>query len=260
MKRTVFYSLLAVLFLAGLGSKAQSYYWVAFKDKKNTPWQLSAPREFLSERALARRVKQNIPVDSLDLPVDPVYIKGVTNLGCSLVHSSKWMNGITVKSDDPDIMEEIQHLPFVRKVELTKSVMANKSARDKFADPVEPGKLLEIDTTLYGSSLFQVSQLNGQFLHNQGYRGEGIHIAILDAGFYKVDEYSAFDSLWADNRILGTKDFVGSSEDIFELHYHGMSVLSIMAGNVPGELLGTAPKASYLLLRTEDIYTCAVHG
>ncbi len=255
MKRTTFYSLFTVIFLTGLVSKAQSFYWVSFKDKKNTPWQLSAPGEFLSERALTRRAKQNIPIDSLDLPVDPVYINGVTNLGCSFVHSSKWMNGITVKSDDPGIMEKIQQLPFVMEVELTKCIMTNKSARDKFADPAEPGKLLEIDTTLYGPSLFQVSQLNGQFLHNQGYRGEDMHIAVLDAGFYKVDEYSAFDSLWAENRILGTKDFVGKSEDIFELHYHGMSVLSIMAGNVPGKLIGTAPKASYLLLRTEDIST-----
>jgi hypothetical protein len=255
MNRIIFYNLFAVLFLTGLGSKAQSFYWVAFSDKRNTSWQLSAPREFLSERALTRRANQNIPLDSLDLPVDPAYIKRVTDLGCSLVHSSKWMNGITVRSEDQGIEEKIKQLPFVMQVELTKSAMTSKSVRNKFIDPILPGKLLEIDTAAYGSSLYQVSQLNGQFLHNQGYKGEGIHIAILDAGFYKVDEYPAFDSLWTDGRVLGTKNFAGSSDDIFELHYHGMSVLSIMAGNVPGKLIGTAPKASYLLLRSEDIFT-----
>jgi subtilisin family serine protease len=34
-----------------------------------------------------------------------------------------------------------------------------------------------------------------------------------------------------------------------------MSVLSIMAGNFPGKLVGTAPEASYLLIRSEDINT-----
>ncbi|MDD4144267.1 MAG: S8 family serine peptidase [Prolixibacteraceae bacterium] len=255
MRRIIIYIVFTVLSLTGLGAKAQLYYRVAFSDKKNTPWRLSDPNAYLSERALIRREKQNILIDSLDLPVDPVYIKKVTDLGCTLVHLSKWMNSVTVKAEDDDIMDNIKQLPFVREVELTKSYMINKRAGNKLTDPISPGKLLEIDTTLYGQSSGQVNQLNGQFLHNQGYRGEGIQIAILDAGFYKVDEYPAFDSLWTENRILGIKDFVDSSEDIFEMHYHGMSVLSIMAGNFPGKLVGTAPEASYLLIRSEDINT-----
>ena len=39
---------------------------------------------------------------------------------------------------------------------------------------------------------------------------------------------------------------------VYEDNYHGMSVLSTMAGYLENEFLGTAPKASYWLLRTED--------
>lgn len=255
MKRIIFYIVFAVFYLTGLDVKAQLYYWVAFSDKNHTPRKLSSPQAFLSERAIERRIRQNIPVDSLDLPVDPVYIKSVTDLGCKLIHSSKWMNGITVKTDDEDFDIRVRQLPFVREVEITKRNITVKSGSNKLNDPFFPGKPFEIDTSFYGQSLYQISQLNGQFLHNQGYKGKGIHIAVLDAGFYKVDEYQAFDSLWAENLLLGTKDFAGDGENVFDLHSHGMSVLSVMAGNIPGQLIGTAPKASYLLLRSEDINT-----
>ncbi len=253
IKKILFPVVFAVLFLTGSGAGAQSYYWIGFKDKKNTPWRLSNPETFLSERAILRREKQNIAIDSLDLPVDPAYIKNVLDLGCSLVHSSRWLNGITVKTVQENIEAELMQLPFVREVELTKKDKKFKSAVNKFLEPISPGKLLEIDTTEYGNSAYQVGQINGQFLHNQGYKGQGMQIAVLDAGFYKVDEYPAFDSLRFDNRILGVKDITGRNEDLFDIHYHGMSVLSIMAGNIPGKLIGTAPKASYLLLRSEDI-------
>src|SRR5690606_37715614 len=83
-------------------------------------------------------------------------------------------------------------------------------------------------------------------------QGQGMQIAVIDAGFFNSDKYAAFDSLWANNQILGTKDFVDPNSDIFSTHYHGMSVLSCMGGNIPGQLIGTAPKASFWLLRSED--------
>ncbi|MCF6358930.1 MAG: S8 family serine peptidase, partial [Draconibacterium sp.] len=110
-----------------------------------------------------------------------------------------------------------------------------------------------IDTSLYGPSVYQTGLMNGQYLHNRGYNGQGMQIAIIDAGFLNADKYSAFDSLWANNQILGTKDFVNSDEDFYSTHYHGMSVLSCIGGNVPGSLIGTARKASFWLIRSEDV-------
>ena len=75
----------------------------------------------------------------------------------------------------------------------------------------------------------------------------------MDAGFYSVNEYDAFADLISENRILGTRDFVTPGNNVYAEHYHGMSVLSTMAGNMEGQLIGAASQASYYLLRTEDV-------
>ncbi len=97
--------------------------------------------------------------------------------------------------------------------------------------------------------------MNGQALHTRGYTGKGMVIAVLDAGFYRVDELPAFDSLRMQGRLAGTRDFVDPSASVFEEHTHGMMVLSCMGGNLPGRLVGTAPHASYWLIRTEDSFS-----
>jgi serine protease AprX len=251
MMRIVILVIIAYL-LTSADVLSQSYYWVGFTDKANSPWALSNPGEYLSQRALERRKNQSIPVDSLDLPVNPEYINQILQRGATLVHSSKWLNGITVKTQDANFSERILSLPFVKEVQLTKRAFSLKSAVNKFEEPFVHGGNLEIDTMLYGLSVHQVGQLNGQFLHNQNFKGQGMQIAVLDAGFYRVDHFPAFDSLWMNGQILGTRDFVGGNH-VFEGHFHGMSVLSTMGGNIPGQLIGSAPKASYWLIRSEDV-------
>lgn len=255
--RVTFSLVILVVLLGALPAKAQNYYWVAFSDKASTPYSLAFPEEYLSEKAIDRRLKQDIAIDSLDLPVSPVYIQQVTQLGATLVYTSKWLNGITVKASDAGFPNEVALLPFVKEVQLTKRSTQIKSAVNKFAEPEISDKSLEIDTLVYGYSSHQVGQLNGQFLHNQNFKGQGMTIAVLDAGFYSVDRYSAFDSLWMNGQITGIKNFINDDTEtgFFDGHYHGMSVLSIMGGNVPGELIGTAPKACYWLIRSEDHLT-----
>ena len=232
-------------------TKAQDFYWVSFTDKNNSEFSLSSPEEYLSERAIQRRAKQNISTDSLDLPVNSNYIDSVLSIGAELIHSSKWLNGITVKTENNNFENKVLELSFVKEVQLTKPTNNTKSAFNKF-DETNDAVKFPIDNTLYGPSVYQTELMNGHFLHNQGYNGEGMQIAILDAGFYKADEYAAFDSLWTNNQILGIRDFVNPTSNIFDEHSHGMSVLSCIGGNVPGSLIGTARKASFWLLRSED--------
>ena len=253
--RSVFILFILSFIFEPLASGAQNAYWIAFADKNNSPYSLSFPEDYLSERAILRREKQGIAIDSLDLPVNPVYVQEVLKLEAFLVHSSKWLNGITVITANEDFFQQVQKLPFVKEVQLSKRPLGTKSAVSKFDHSGAPGGHLEIDTLLYGESAHQVAQLSVQFLHNQDFKGEGMHIAVLDAGFYMAHQYAAFDSLWANGQILGTKDFVRPQENFFDGHYHGMSVLSIMGGNVPGQIIGTAPKSAYLLVRTEDVET-----
>jgi serine protease AprX len=253
MYRNVLFILSIFFIFQSFQSKGQDYFWVSFTDKNNTEYSINKPEEFLSDRSIQRRIKQNIPIDSLDLPINANYIDSILSIGVELVHGSKWLNGITVKGEVADFQNEVQKISFVDEVQLSKPAQTTKSAFNKFYE-TSSEDTVPIDTSMYGESMRQTALLNGQFLH-QNYNGEGIQIAVLDAGFYKADEYASFDSLWTNDQILGVKDFVDPDSDIFTTSSHGMSVLSTMGGNVPGELIGTARKASYWLLRSEDMAT-----
>jgi len=244
------YTILFIFFLLAVVVKtsAQNYYWIAFTDKNSTEYSLSAPEEYLSERAIERRQKQNILIDSLDLPVNSNYIDSVLTLDVEFVHSTKWLNGITIKTDSTGLDSILLDWSFIKEIQLTKPTsFSTKSATNKFADESQLFSG-EIDSSFYD----QVSMLEGQFLHQQNFKGQGIQIAVLDGGFLNANVNPAFDSLWFNNQILGTKDVVDPNSDFYSTNYHGMSVLSCMGGNVPEELIGTAPKASYWLIRSED--------
>lgn len=244
-----------VLYLLSAGLvEAQSvvnYYWVAFADKTGSEFSIDSPEMFLSAKALERRQKQGITIDETDLPVSVVYLDSLRSLGAVIGNPSRWLNGCTIQADST-LAAAINELEFVTQVQLTKPGLTTRSIKQKWVDEIVR---TAIDTALYGSSVDQVGQLNGQFLHNQGYKANGIEIAVLDAGFYKANQFDAFADLMSEGRLLGTRDFVTPCNDVFQEHYHGMSVLSTMAVNREGELVGTAPQASYYLFRTEDTLT-----
>lgn len=253
MKQLLIFVLVGLLSATILPAQnASDSYWVQLKDKKGTPYLISQPKAFLSQRSIDRRKRQHISVDETDLPVSPVYLDSLKKRGLEIVHTSKWLNGATVRTADTALIRKIASLSFVALVELTKPANVLKSAINKFSDE---DKNTEYDPAKYGNAIDQLAQLNGQYLHNQGFRGKGIQVAVLDAGFLNANTIVALDSLRNSDRILGTRDFVDPKSDIYKQHYHGMSVLSCMAGNVPGSLIGTAPDASFYLIRSEDATT-----
>lgn len=243
------FSVLCCLSLFAAGATAQSCFWIGFTDKKNSAYTLQNPSDYLSERAIQRRIRQGIPVDEADLPVNRQYTDSVLKTGARLVHTSKWLNGITVQFTRDSLAQTVRKASFVKEVQLTRPASVNKSLFNKFEDTYSPAV---IDTSFYGYSVYQVGQLNGHSLHQMGFKGKGIHIAVLDAGFYKVNVLPAFNELRVSGRIVGSRDFVQPTGDIYSGHTHGMMVLSTMAGYLPGEMIGTAPEATYWLLRSED--------
>ena len=252
MKRVTTILAIFLLFLGATAQIAPDKYFVEFTDKDNSPFSIDKPLEFLSARAVARRVTAGIPIEINDLPVNPSYVEAVSLIGVQILNQVKWFNGITIYTTDPNHITEIELLPFVSSVSKNKvKQVTTEPVPDKFSEPyVIP--LKAYDSTNYGLSYTQVHMVRTDELHAMGYKGEGKVIAVLDAGFLKADTLPAFDSLWANNQILGTHDFVDPGASVFIGHSHGMRVLSIMGGNVPGQLIGTAPGASYWLLRSED--------
>lgn len=253
--RTIMLIFVLVLpFLGTAQTVTPKRYWFQFTDKENTPYTLDQPLAFLSQRALDRRQRQNITLDVTDLPVDPVYIEAIIEKGGTYLTHSKWFNGVAVSILNDDILDSILALPFVVNAQPVGKRAQKPSVMDKFGPLAEEksistGEFTEND---YGLAFNQIDMIGGISIHNQGYKGEGMLIAVLDAGFPNVDAFPVFDSLRNAGRLLGGWDFVDRDNSIYEGSSHGQSVLSTMAGYQPGTFIGTAPKASYLLLRTED--------
>ena len=105
--------------------------------------------------------------------------------------------------------------------------------------------------SISGPAIHQIRLSNGDKLHEAGFRGQGMTIAVIDAGFHNADRITAMRNI----RILGTKDFVNPEADIYAESSHGLMVLSCIGMNRPGIMTGTAPEASFWLLRSEDEYS-----
>jgi len=234
---------------ASFEETAPRRYRIEFLNKNNSSFSPDAPQEFLSEKALDRRHKQGIPVEYNDLPVTPAYIDSIRSTGAEVLTASRWFNSVTIKAPTDSILQQIASFTFVKKDFLTRNM---KSRKAKTADSCRAQYFTLKQSPSYGVSEWQTAIHKGQYLHEQGFTGKGVTIAVLDAGFYHVDQLPAFTYLWDNNQILGTKDFVIAGSNVYNGHSHGMAVLSLIAGNLPGELIGTAPDADFWLLRSED--------
>lgn len=263
MKKNI--SFLALSFFIHLSfAQTKTNYFVIFKDKKNSPFEISNPSAFLSEKAVARRTKQHIEIKESDLPVNANYIRAVENFGCKIISQSKWYNAISITNLDANKISEIKKLSFVKEIQ-TIIIPTSSSVPSKFMientslnKPIEKKKSVKVFGLNYGLSFNQANQINIDCMHAMGYQGQGMTIAMLDAGFYKVDSLPAFDSVRMSGRILGCRDFASGifgDTTVYEDYPHGMNTLSCIVGNLPGRIIGTAPQAKVWLLRTEDAAT-----
>lgn len=247
--------------LSGVNVSSQVKYWVSLKDKEGTPYTISSPAAFLSQQAIQRRTTYSIPIDETDLPVNPAYISQIESVAdVTLLYASKWLNGLVISMPNSTLaataLATIKSFTFVLdtshvrryKLNLKEPENPNPHSEALFARPANDSSLYN-----YGGSYLQNKQLNLECLHNEGYRGQGMTIAVMDAGFSNVNSYHVFDSLRDRGGILGTLDLVDGGTHVYKDGSHGTAVLSCMAGNKPGRILGSAPMANYWLFRTEEI-------
>lgn len=237
-------------------SPAQTFkYWVKFTDKIGTPYVINNPSAFLSAKSIARRSLQGIQIKQHDLPVTPAYVNAIASVPTvTVLYRSKWLNGVVVKCA-PSATAAINSYSFVANT--------NKVNKYKITLPVLDTNIIDISnytgksvgtaTFNYAQSDWQQKMLEVECLHNMGYRGQNMTIAVIDDGFLNVHTNPVFDSLRLQNRLLGCRDFVTGDTLVFEDDARGTMVLSTMAGIYPGKIIGTAPKAKYWLLRSEDI-------
>lgn len=241
---------LAVVTIGALAQQDTLKYRLSLTDKAATTYSLDRPQEFLSPKAIARRQKQQLAIDSTDLPVCHTYIEAIQSKGVKVITLGKWENFVTVSCNDPKLIDEIATLPFVRKTEKVWTAPpadqpSMATTRDSLIN--NPAKT----DSLYGPAYGQIKISNGDKLHQAGFKGEGMTIAVIDAGYHNFDRIKAMKKI----RVLGVQDFVNPASDIYAESSHGLGVLSCMAMNKPNVMVGTAPEASYWLLRSEDEYS-----
>ncbi|MBI1223259.1 MAG: S8 family serine peptidase [Bacteroidetes bacterium] len=252
-----------ILLAASIQTQAQQMvykFWVELSDKNNNGYTVDQPEAFLSSKAIERRNKQSISITERDLPITMDYWNQIEAKGVKMLHASKWFNAVTVQCSDTSVMKAVRSLPFVKGSLLLYAKLESDEA------PVSADKMMDYLMSLsapkhpetesaYGFGFGQISMLKGDQLHGLGHRGAGITIAVLDAGFFRMNQMEAFDKMRETGHLLGTWDVVQKDTLVYEDDMHGMNVLSCMASNIPGKMIGTAPDAYYWLIRTEDNFS-----
>lgn len=251
--RLLFILLILIPFF-GLTQNDTIKFWIQFTDKLNSPYSITNPSQFLSERAILRRNNQNISISENDLPVNKSYIDSVLNAGNFHIHNqSKWFNAITVSTNDSINITVLDNVSFVKSIQNVQYLAVNYN--DELANLATKQTILESinqEHYPYGKTYNQLELHKATHLHEYGFKGQGMHIAVIDAGFLNVNTITGLEHLFENNQILSTRDFVDHDDYVYDAHFHGAAVLSIIAGYIPGKYFGSAPFASFHLLRSED--------
>ena len=233
MKKTLLIATLIALCTGAFAQIGPDLYFIEFTDKNNTPY-------------------------SLDLPVNPSYIAALQELGLEIINPTKWLNGTTVRTNNYNLVLQARNLPFVKStprfeidtVETAKKVNKARSAtQSTTASSIITPKYTQSE---YGVSYDQIALHNGHLLHAEGFKGEGMLIAVTDGGFTNADQMRSLEYLRNSGRIVATRDFAYGNSSVYGHHAHGSMVLSIMAGYLPGEYIGCAPEADYILITSES--------
>ena len=236
-------------------AQPQHAFRVSFKDKQGSP-PLSNPTAFLSQRSLDRRAHQNIALDSTDQPVAPAYLSDALATTGGVLHlTSRWLNHCVILLQDSTDILQLLTKPYVTGVKHIAYFPTGLHGKPSGNNPKFSGENAVAKTTgdaaFYGGTYGQTKVVNGDHLHDHGYKGKGKLIAVIDEGFRHVDTNPAFDSMRNNGRLVDVRNFVYANNDIYNNSSHGTSSFSTMAGYAPGTYVGAAPEAEYALYVTE---------
>lgn len=248
------FCIIATAFVSKAQTSVYSKYVIQFSDKNNNPYSIYNPSSYLSPRALERRHRFNIPVSEQDLPLTPSYLDSIYSTGVYVQNYSKWLNCIVIATKDSLALEKIMSFPFVISKKPVAHLVEQKPKpiiKRTFINN-NPDALMK-ESEDYGTALNQIAMVNGVGMHQKGYTGEGVIIAVFDGGFLNTNVHPSMQHLFVNHRILAVRDFTGNNISLFEEGSHGTQCLSIIAANKPGRMIGTAPDATFVLCRSEEL-------
>lgn len=242
-----------VVFYTSVNFAQQEEAWVFLADKENVAESLSNPISILSQAAIDRKNTHNIPIDFKDVPVNEAYISQLKlQTGITVRAKSKWLNAIHVSGTETNILA-LTELEFVASIEFADRSLNTSNGRVATTTDKFEIENTQVDFT-YGQAQNQVAMIGVDVLHENDFTGEGIIIAVIDAGFPNVNTMSGFQRLRDNGDLLGGYDFVDRTDNVYAstASDHGTKVMSTMGGYIENTYVGTAPDASYYVFRTED--------
>ena len=201
------------LFIASVVSAqpiGEGVYWLYFTDKTDNGYQVDQPGNFLSQRSVNRRAWQGLAVNQTDEPVTRAYLDEIKGMGVEIRHVSKWLNGFAMVNATRQLYEQVLEKPF------TDTIPWEPESDEVYYPPFPGGErfdppLADPPDFDYGVATEQILQVDTHVLHQKGYTGRGVWIAVLDCGFRNVDSLPSFESMISEERLLGTRNFVNDS-------------------------------------------------
>lgn len=236
---------IVLLLIAHFSLGQNGRYAIFFLDKSGSTFSTNNPIEFLSQKSIDRRIKNEVSTTEEDFPVSPDYVAQVQSTGAKVLHTSRWMNCALVQVEGSQL-SDILSLPFVSSSEYIGPLKTFPGGRI--------GRVRQKNGTKAGEvNAFQNAMLGLNEMHSDNVFGEGVTIAVFDSGFTGVDVHEPFAQLFTNAQIQFTSDLVGLSDNVYQYDDHGTEVLSVMAAQQDGIYMGGTPKANYQLYLTEDV-------
>lgn len=218
----------------------QKQHWVFFKDKNGVEFN---PYEYFDQKTIRRRKSHGISLAQYtDLPVKKAYIEKISAITDTPISISRWLNAALIKCNENDL-DKLNQLSFVKET---------RHVSDRIVEANYDTLLSAGNKNILND---QLSRMGDSLFTNHGITGEGLRIAVFDAGFSKANTNPFFKHLFKNNRIVGTYDFVNDMPISYTHSSHGTHVLSCIAGKYENRRIGLATGAEFLLARTERIYT-----
>jgi len=234
---------------------AQCRTWVFLSDKPANHTAIESLRDTYDPHATARRMaRRSDPhlFDARDLPVGADRVAALSATGATIAVESRWLNAVSVDATQAQLAA-IAQLPFVTGLQPVRT-----GPRTRTMTPALRATQTYGSRDFYGRATSQTAQVNLGALHAAGYTGEGVRVAVLDTGFRY--DHTVFASVQHPLTIIAERDFINNDPDSGpdpadhpDQFHHGTLILGVLASYQPGELVGGAFGASYILCKTENV-------
>jgi hypothetical protein len=238
--------------IAGASHAQVNRYMIFFTDKQGTGHTVDHPETFLNERSVQRRVAQNIDIIAEDLPVTAAYIQGVEATGANVLYKTKWMNGALIECTAAQLAS-VNALFYVKSAETEYVAPGSSSGRQRKSVKFSSSSV-KADRTLE-----QLAMLGIDEMHEDGFDGEGVIVAVMDGGFTGVNTQIAFQEIYNDRLNQDVSwNFVTNTSNVYQSSSHGTQVLSVLGVKATvgaDEFSAGAYKATFQLYVTENVPT-----